>query len=359
MTLSYQLRDLGPLGPELGDGKQGTVYALQRDPSQAFKRYKNATNLDEITLSALVDWLAGLTPTERTLLQDTTAWPRALIREGQRVVGIVMARAPARFAYVCPDGTSAPTTLAHAISPDRSHVRQYLPIPSQIERLLLAYNLCRLLAILERDGLLFIDLSSKNILWSLNPKPEIFLLDCDSVSLVSVSLVRRPNPARTVRTPNWYDPWFRDPPSIEEVRGLFCLVFARLVFARQYPNSKSHLMLWPEDNPLAKFFQDLVNIGYSPDLALRPSMARWQARMEEVLWQGYKGAWPLQSRQKLATGSIASQSPSQASAQRLASSPKKSTGQVSTKKPHPELWKVFIKNFLDPFGFIWPLDERR
>jgi hypothetical protein len=289
MTLSYQLADLGPLGSKLGGGTQGTVYALQRDPSLAFKRYKNATNVDEITLSALVGWLVGLTPTERALLQDTTAWPRALVREGQRVVGIVMARAPARFAYVCPDGTSAPTTLAHAITPDRPHVRQNIPIPSQTERLLLAHSLCRLLAIFERNGLLFLDLSSKNIRWSLKPKPEIFLLDCDSASLM-----RRPNPARTVRTPNWHDPWWRDPPSREEVRGLFCLVFARLVFARPYPNDKSCLVLWPQDNPLAKSFQALVDDGYSPDLAHRPCMATWQARIEEVQSQGY--AAPPQSR---------------------------------------------------------------
>jgi hypothetical protein len=164
-------------------------------------------------------------------------------------------------------------------------------------------------------------------LWSLNPKPEIFLLDCDNASLVGQF-----NPARTVRTPNWHDPWWKNPPSHEEVRGLFCLVFARLVFARQYPNSKSRLVLWPEDSPLAKSFQDLVEVGYSSDLTHRPCMAGWQSRIEEVLSQGdadfSSGAVTIASR-------------------------------TTTRRPNAEVWQEWkrfyeknIEGIVNPFGIF-------
>ena len=237
-----------------------------------------------------------------------------------------MARAPVRFTHVLTDGTSAPTTLTHAITPDRFHVHRYLPIPSQAQRLLLAYNLCRLLAIFERDGILSLDLSSTNILWSLNPKPEIFLLDCDSASLV-----RRFNPARTVRTPNWHDPWWENPPSHEEVRGLFCLVFARLVFARQYPNSKSKLLLWPKDNPLAQSFQDLVTVGYSSSLPQRPCMATWQGRIEKVL-----------SHQN---GSVS---------HRAVQKPKTDPWQALER-----FYKKYLYGIVNPFGLFWPTNKPR
>lgn len=359
MTPCYQLHELGPLGSELGDGKQGIVYALQREPRLAFKRYRNAAAVDDITLSELVDWLVGIIPTERALIQDAAAWPRALVREGPRIVGIVMTRAAARFTYACSDGTSAPTTLSHAITLDRPHVLKHLPIPNQAERLLLAYNLCRLLTILERDGIIFLDLSSKNILWSLNPKPQIFLLDCDSASLM-----RQPNPARTVRTPNWYDPWFTDQPSFEEVRGVFCLVFARLVFARQYANSKEGLVLWPPDNPYAKCFQDIVDYGYAPNIFRRPSMAKWQSRIEEVLSEQHKRSGPLQSCQKRLTGPTTSQlQPSlagQTGQKHLQSArpiqaklpqtqPKAHRGNTWIKCSLKDFAKGVIEGFLDPF----------
>jgi hypothetical protein len=278
MTQSYQLRDLGPLGAEIANGSQGIIYALEQKPGLVFKRYKNTKAVDEITLSALIDWPASLSPAEQALLQNSTAWPRAPVREGKHLVGVTMPRAPERFTFKAPDGKSQPTTLYTAINKERTHIRQDIPIPNQTERLWLAYHLCWLLALFERNGILYLDISSSNILWALDPKPEIFLLDCDSATLVW-----RLHSAPSVRTGNFYDPWFRNPPSHEEVRGLFSLVFARLVFARPYPNFKSRLILEPSDNPYALFFQTLINEGYSEDLAHRPSMAVWQEHIEEAL----------------------------------------------------------------------------
>lgn len=137
-----------------------------------------------------------------------------------------MPRVPERFTYLQPDGQKALTNISTAINLERRHVRVRMSIPNAQERLLLAYSLCRLLVLFERDGLLFVDLSPRNLLWTLTPQPEVFLLDCDSTLFKD-----RLNPPRPVRTLNWYDPWFRDIATSEEVRGLFTLIFARLVFA--------------------------------------------------------------------------------------------------------------------------------
>ena len=278
MTQEYQLRDLGPIGAEIHNGNQGIIYALPQNPSLVFKRYIDTKKTDKITLSALIDWPAGLPRAEQVFLQDSTAWPNALVWEGEHLVGVTMPRAPERFTFRASDGKSRSTTLSIAIDEERTHIRQHIPVPNQTQRLWLAYHLCRLLALFERYGIIYLDLSSKNILWSLDPKPAVFLVDCDSAFPVW-----RQNSAASVRTGNWYDPWYRNPPSLEEIRGLFSLLFARLVFAKEYPNYQSHLILEPPDNPFAKSFQALVDVGYAPDFAQRPSMATWQAQIEKAL----------------------------------------------------------------------------
>ena len=278
MTRSYQLHELGPIGAKIDDGSQGIIYALEWEPSLVFKRYKNNTYVDEATLTALIDWPARLVPAEQALLHELTAWPRGLVRDGSGVVGVVMPRAPARFVYQFPDGTSTLTTLTLAYNANLSDIFQNLPVPNQVERLWLAYSLCRLLALFERNNLLYLDLSSKNILWSLNPTPVIFLLDCDSAFLLG-----QPTPrARIMRTENFYDPWFQNPPTHAEARCIFSLLFARLVFAKEYDNDKSHIIL-PADHPYALTFQPLVDSGYARNHASRPSMATWQAQIEKAL----------------------------------------------------------------------------
>ena len=59
-------------------------------------------------------------------------------------------------------------------------------------------------------------------------------------------------------------------------------MFARLVFAREYANTKSRLVL-PLDSPYARTFQRLVNDGYAPDRVHRPHMAEWQSLIEKTL----------------------------------------------------------------------------
>ena len=175
MTQSYQLRDLGSLGAEIGNGKRGIIYALEQNPSLLFKRYKNPKAVDKVTLSALIDWPASLPPAEQALLKNSTAWPCALVYEGEHLVGVTMPRAPERFTFRPLDGKSRPTTLYNAITQKRIHIRQHIPLPNQTERLWLAYNLCRLLALFERNGIIYLDISSTNILWSLDhdrkPRP--------------------------------------------------------------------------------------------------------------------------------------------------------------------------------------------
>src|SRR5687768_9817012 len=114
MTHSFQLNELGALGAELGNGKQGIIYALPRHPNFVFKRYKNQNHVDEVTLTALIDWSLNLPPAEKVLIENMTAWPSALIYENGAVVGIMMPRAPTRFTYERPDGTRVPTILSLA-----------------------------------------------------------------------------------------------------------------------------------------------------------------------------------------------------------------------------------------------------
>ena len=83
------------------------------------------------------------------------------------------------------DGTTRLATLSYLTADPNHRAVAYglsLPPPVSPERLGLVYALARLLEAFEAvyPSIGHGDLSTKNVLWSLQRGPEVFVLDCDN-----------------------------------------------------------------------------------------------------------------------------------------------------------------------------------
>ncbi|SMH32614.1 hypothetical protein SAMN06295885_0763 [Rathayibacter oskolensis] len=184
----------------LGRGGAATVFAVPdytvRDfpGALAFKRF---TALPEPSLVDHLDTVAsfrmGLGPDERRRLDALTSWPLRLVTDGtDRVCGILLPQAQRQFFYTVADrtlnsfGDSRPSELQHLFGPWEDAREQGVSCPPKDDtttRLALVLSVCATFAVLERHGIVFGDVSSGNILYSLDPVPRTLLIDCDAVAI--------------------------------------------------------------------------------------------------------------------------------------------------------------------------------
>ena len=114
------------------------------------------------------------------------------------------------------------------------------PVPCPVERFGLVYALARCWRRSTRatprvgHG----DLSTKNVLWSLQRGPEVFVIDCDNCERFDASGAPLGDPGRRrAMTPNWDDPAVPKGgnPTVESDRYSLALIFLRVVGAANYP----------------------------------------------------------------------------------------------------------------------------
>lgn len=189
------------IAAKLGDGGQGEVHELTGPGNLLYKRYRTRNGLNADSLTALVQVRRRLPAADRAYLDAATAWPLCRVVDGGHVTGFLMRRAPRTMSWTPPDGGPRKLTeLAFLLRPPKDAwrtVRQ--PDPAQRHALIVA--LVELLGRLHRLNLIVGDISQANILWTLDPAPAVFLLDCDGIREVS-----RPPVLPQADTMDWHDP---------------------------------------------------------------------------------------------------------------------------------------------------------
>lgn len=224
------------VGDLLAEGGEGKVYQLPLQPHLVLKSYRRPAPRSH--LDQLVSWPDVLDRGRSEVVAAASAWPRAVVVDGKgEAVGLLLPRAPRRFAVRHRDGNSRLASLSY-LTADPGHRRAAygldLPAPSSPERIGLAYALARLLMVFESasPAIAHGDLSTKNILWSLQKGPEVFVIDCDNSELVGVHFSRR-----RAMTPNWNDPAVGagENPTAASDRYSMALVFLRVVGAANFP----------------------------------------------------------------------------------------------------------------------------
>ncbi len=200
---SVQLRDI-PVSEEVGDGGEGAVFDLADGRKGldgrplVLKRYQRPPDPTRAAHLAQLVALRG----QLRLGADAFAWPEVLVRDGEHAVGVLMPRAPAPF--------WAEVTLRSGALRRRLREAQYLLFPAAklqaigIDFAPLAARLEVLAALvvavghLHHLGLVYGDLSARNVTYATGGPVGVFLLDCDGIATIGSSYV--------VDSPDWDDP---------------------------------------------------------------------------------------------------------------------------------------------------------
>jgi hypothetical protein len=320
------------IGNLLAEGGEGRVFELPLQPHLVVKCYRRPVATE--FLDDMVAWphaIGDAALAQR--VRAATAWPAATVLgppppadadasparpTGARPtaaapalasaggVGVLLPRAPRRFALRHRDGTTRLATLSYLTADPAHRAVAYgltLPEPVGPPRLGLVYALARLLAAFEgaAPAIGHGDLSTKNVLWSLQRGPEVFVLDCDNCERYGPdSRPLTPAGRRRAMTPNWDDPAVPAGanPTLLSDRYSLALIFLRVVGAANFPmqarQRQGGAITVDFAMPAGRFGEALLGPG-APLWALcerglsmtdppgRPSAAEWVAALEAVL----------------------------------------------------------------------------
>ena len=259
---SVQLRDL-QVSEEVGDGGEGTVYAVRQDdpedrPAVVLNRYQRP--LDEVRATHLRH-LVGLRAQMR-LGMGVYAWPEVLVDDGPRTVGVLMPRAPAAFWTT--------VTLRSGATRQRLREAQYLLFPAAKLQALgigfaaLAARLEVLAALtvalqhLHHVGLVYGDLSARNVLFATGSPVGVFLLDCDGIAVAGSAYV--------VDSPDW------DDPSAPETATMAADVYKLGLFAARMLAVNPTVRQAPDGGRTPATLLPVLQAALSPEPAARPTV---------------------------------------------------------------------------------------
>lgn len=215
------------LGPVLGSGGEATIFAVGK--REAVKLQDRGEPIDGKALLRLIAWRETLPEAERRLVDSSCAWPTARVDEKGKAVGSLMPRIPPRFIQTLNTGLERPREIQYLCQPDHSRALG-IEMPSWEGRLALCRRYAEVLAVLEGNGIVFGDISLRNLLWVAGKRSGVYWIDCDGARRAGTAGVR---PA--VKTPDWDDPTLgnRDPDHASD-RYLLALAVFRIVFQDPY-----------------------------------------------------------------------------------------------------------------------------
>ncbi|MFD8822609.1 hypothetical protein ACFV1C_09650 [Streptomyces sp. NPDC059605] len=267
------------LGRRLGQGGQGTVHEVTNKRINktagggwevAYKEYSPTVlaELDVAVLSAQVDLPGALGATEGRWLCDSTAWPAAVVRRNGQVCGLLMRMVPDRFQFTLKGLTSTSpasrrlANLEYLLNTDAYITGIGLGI-SDSDRVLLLADLAVTLSRLHRIGIAVGDLSPKNLLFTIDPAPQCFLIDCDAMRLHGATALPQ------AETPDWQVPGGEEkatPASDVYKLGLLAI----RLFARDQTTTDPSALA-----AISPELGDLARTSLDPDPARRPTSNAW------------------------------------------------------------------------------------
>jgi hypothetical protein len=181
-------------GAPFARGGVGRLYACE-DASLVLKKYVDtakAPALDQLNRLVSIgrDVLVAQQRRPGSSREASINWPLDLIPgPGGTATGVILPRIPA----TCFDADGDIRGLEAAI------LARANP-PGAQGRVALLIRMAEILDYLDDTQLVHGDISGKNLAWSLDPAPLMYLIDCDSL------VPRKPPPTIGVATPGWMDP---------------------------------------------------------------------------------------------------------------------------------------------------------
>lgn len=197
------------VGEQVARTERSTVYTVESDsPSLAFKRYAPATLQDEPSLEARLWAMVSRPPAYRATGTSHVwcAWPEDLAVVEGRFAGYVMSRIDTANAVTLPD-------LVHGSGPPRLRKEGGCAGWTQADRVLVAADLARTVALLHEGDVIVGDLRGPDVLVA--PDRRVTLLGCDWMQVT--------DRARGRTYPCRSDPYPLAPPELLVASGIVTL----------------------------------------------------------------------------------------------------------------------------------------
>jgi hypothetical protein len=280
MPAHLDVTGLGPL-TRLASGGQGEVFAaprlrMQYASSLVFKHYRQAVagSLDVSVLESMPAYLESLPFAGGMQLLSQAAWPCRLVDDGGRVAGFVMPAIPDSFFVQMRKSSGMSREAAefqHLLNDESFLARRQIGL-SDRRRYGLLGEVARALSVFHRHAIAVGDLSPKNLLFTYDPDPGVYFIDCDAMRFQGRSVMQQ------LETPGWE---VRAVNPAEELGtaasdsyklGLLAL---RLLVGSQDARDPARL---PRKVPAA--VRQLITAALSADPARRPKPADWAAPLD-------------------------------------------------------------------------------
>jgi len=209
---------------QVGHGGQGRVYELENSRTLLYKQYYDAERICGDAMSRLVKLRQQRRPADRSWLDSHFAWPMCRVISAGVVVGFLMRHANKSYSWHDAAGRRHLTELQYLIRPPKPSWRQ-ITQPRPDQRGQLAYALAELTSRLHHWGVVVGDISDANVLWTVRPQPDVYVIDCDGMR------IRGKDPILDqADTPGWHDPLQRFPvPGTDADLYKLALALARIL----------------------------------------------------------------------------------------------------------------------------------
>jgi hypothetical protein len=195
-----------PVGRVLSedDGESRLVYEIDGRPQWLAKIYKKPLpGAEAHTLRRLVHLPVGMFWANLTVVDSSIAWPVAAIVDGLRTVGVVMAKAPARFSARLRKLSGGyeeakPLPIDWLVMPSESSVKRGIEPTGPETRRKAMLELLRVGALFDDHDIVYADWSYKNAFWE-QGVGSVFVIDMDSCGIGTRAWIE---------SPEWDDPLF-------------------------------------------------------------------------------------------------------------------------------------------------------